>query len=231
MLLTKFIPKSLRLNFYNSKYSKSNQCFKTYSQFGEDAIIKKYFPEKIGKYVDVGGGHPIKGNNSFAFYKLGWVGAFIEPLPQNIKIAKKHRKYDEIYQNVVSNQLTSTILWEFTPYQYSTTSYTRYLELSNLGIHFIAKIPVISKRLSEYNFKATPADPYFLSVDCEGLDLEVLKSNNFNSFSPRVICVEDFEFKRKKNSAIEIFLNKYHYTLVDYTRPSAIYLHDDYDQF
>jgi hypothetical protein len=39
-----------------------------------------------------------------------------------------------------------------------------------------------------------PFDPCFLSIDVEAQDLEVLMSNNFSQFNPRVIIIEDMEY-------------------------------------
>jgi len=48
----------------------------------------------------------------------------------------------------------------------------------------------------------------FLSVDVEGLDFQVLKSNNWNKYKPKVVLVEslDFSFHNLDNSEIYRFL-------------------------
>ena len=41
----------------------------SYSSFGEDLIINKFFKKKNGFYVDVGAYHPLEDNNTFLLYK------------------------------------------------------------------------------------------------------------------------------------------------------------------
>ncbi|WP_236096811.1 FkbM family methyltransferase [Helicobacter magdeburgensis] len=58
--------------------------------------------------------------------------------------------------------------------------------------HLIDEIPVpvrsLESILDEYLPQKTHID--FLSVDVEGLDLEVLKSNNWDKYRPKVVVVE-----------------------------------------
>ena len=52
---------------------------KTYSMYGEDLIVQKFFKNKQkGYYVDVGCYHPIDGNNTYLLYKKGWNGINID---------------------------------------------------------------------------------------------------------------------------------------------------------
>lgn len=48
----------------------------------------------------------------------------------------------------------------------------------------------------------------FLSVDVEGLDLQVLRSNDWNKYKPKVVLIEslDFSFDNLGNSEIYKFL-------------------------
>ena len=71
----KFLLK-IYLYYYYFKFNFFSK--KTYSQFGEDIIIKKYFKNFIGKYVDIGCYHPIKYSNTALLYKKGWTGINID---------------------------------------------------------------------------------------------------------------------------------------------------------
>ena len=52
----------------------------TYSQTGEDLILDILLKDKPkGFYIDIGGNHPKKFNNTFLFYKKGWDGINVEP--------------------------------------------------------------------------------------------------------------------------------------------------------
>ena len=56
--------------------------FRSYSQFGEDALVNSLFRnKKYGIYVDVGAYHPILYSNTYALYRRGWRGFAIDPNP------------------------------------------------------------------------------------------------------------------------------------------------------
>ena len=51
----------------------------SYSMFGEDVFVEKFFKKKSkGIYVDVGCFHPKKFSNTYFLYKLGWKGINID---------------------------------------------------------------------------------------------------------------------------------------------------------
>ena len=58
-----------------------------------------------------------------------------------------------------------------------------------------------------------------LSIDVEGSELEVLQTNNWKQYSPKVIVVENLNH----DLSISSYLSKYDYNLIDKTRMSEIY--------
>lgn len=69
----------------------------------------------------------------------------------------------------------------------------------------------------------------FFSIDCEGLDLEVLRSNDFDKYRPKVIIVEIHaqRFQDVLDSEITKFLESKDYALYQRTNLSVFYL-DNY---
>ena len=65
----------------------------------------------------------------------------------------------------------------------------------------------------------------FMNIDAEGLDLEVLKSNNWLKYRPSVIAVEDgdFDIENKDASSIYRFLKEKEYTLVAFMQKTLIF--------
>jgi len=48
---------------------------KSYSQKGEDIILRRILGEKeVGFYIDIGAHHPKRFSNTYLFYKKGWRG-------------------------------------------------------------------------------------------------------------------------------------------------------------
>ena len=70
----------------------------------------------------------------------------------------------------------------------------------------------------------------FLSIDVEGHDYDVLKSLNFDKYSPRVILVELLGSKISNISedVIYAFLKKRNYFLNAKTINTAILIHEDF---
>src|SRR6186713_1276577 len=67
----------------------------SYSQEGEDLILKRFFSEKSGGfYVDVGAHHPKRFSNTYMFYKEGWSGINIDAMPGSMKLFNKVRSKD-----------------------------------------------------------------------------------------------------------------------------------------
>lgn len=83
--------------------------------------------------------------------------------------------------------------------------------------HLIDEISVPVKSLesilNEYLPQKTHID--FLSVDVEGLDLEVLRSNNWDKYRPKVVVVEcwDSDLSNVYHTEIYSFLSSKNYRL------------------
>ena len=76
---------------------------KTYSMYGEDIVVNKFFKKKsLGYYVDVGCYHPIDGNNTYLLFKKGWKGINIDINKLSIELFKNARKRDLNINTAVS---------------------------------------------------------------------------------------------------------------------------------
>ena len=67
----------------------------SYSQEGEDILLKRIFNnKKNGFYVDVGAHHPKRFSNTNIFYQMGWRGINIDPMPSSMDLFKRYRPRD-----------------------------------------------------------------------------------------------------------------------------------------
>jgi len=65
-------------------------ALKSYSQEGEDMILRRLFEKQnTGFYVDVGAHHPKRFSNTFFFYKKGWRGINIDAMPNSMSLFNK----------------------------------------------------------------------------------------------------------------------------------------------
>jgi FkbM family methyltransferase len=175
-----------------------NFCYRSsYSQEGEDMILSNIFAnKKAGFYVDIGAHHPFIYSNTCYFYNKGWSGINIDPNTGTKKIFDKYRKRDINLELGVG--LTNKILKY---YRFSTPALNGFNEIisknrQNIkGVTLKDKIKVKTKPLSEILDQYLPQDKNigFFNIDTEGMEYEVLKSNNWNKYHPDCILVEILE--------------------------------------
>lgn len=167
---------------------------KTYSQEGEDMILLRMLGTgKTGFYVDVGAHHPKRFSNTYFFYRRGWRGINIEPNPAVASAFQKWRKRDinlqlgvseragELNYHLFNDPALNTFDDSLAKERITTTSYKKTGTMT---------IPV--ERLDAILKKHLPLQTKidFLSVDVEGLDESVLKSNDWKRFRPETVLIE-----------------------------------------
>ena len=193
-LLEKYLWKILR------KSDSSYHSLKTsFSQQGEDLIIDFIFTWMLDctkpSYLDIGANHPSYLNNTYLFYKKGCTGINIEPDPTLFNFIKKKRKKDVNIQIGVAekkNILDFYIMETSTLNTFSKEVAIEYSQSERFGkpqIKEVRKINVlpINDILEKYFILN---NNYFISIDVEGLDFEILSSINFKKYRPAVICIE-----------------------------------------
>ena len=228
-LQTQFI---IRKSFFG-KVIKTILCYRFriklngfYSQFGEDKVLPKYLLEDNGFYLDIGSGDPVRGSNTYFLYQRGWSGILIDPLSRNIFSSKIIRRRDKVIQGLVGTANKSYLFFEMYPYEFSTTDSKRAKDLINWGsAKLVKKVELNTFSVSELELNIDLDQPSLLSVDCEGLDLEVLKTMDLETMKFRVICIEDFDYDpASKSSPINQYLNENGYEIVDRAGLSSIYV-------
>jgi FkbM family methyltransferase len=167
----------------------------SYSQSGEDIIMLRLLNKlKICKasYLDIGASDPIKLNNTYLLYKSGCSGVLVEPNPVLADRIKRKRKRDNVIQAgvgisssqkadfyVMSNPFLST---------FDKKIASKQAEQDNVSIDNIIQIPLFE--INDIIRKNFDNCPDVISLDIEGLDLEVLKSFAFEAYKPAVFCLE-----------------------------------------
>ena len=165
----------------------------SFSQKGEDLIIDKLLGFKSnGIYVDIGAHHPTRFSNTKRFYNRGWRGINIDSNPDLIKKFEVERERDINLSLGVGGKNGRLTFYEFFPSTLSTFSEEETERYLKQGYKLISKRQVSVKTLSsvlEKYFASRNID--FLSIDTEGMDLEILQSNNWKKYKPYVICTEN----------------------------------------
>jgi FkbM family methyltransferase len=171
---------------------------KSYSQCGEDIIVDYVFRLRgicRPSYLDIGAHHPYWISNSALFYERGCRGINIEANPQLIPPFHKYRP-DDINLNIgIGGQEGQLDFYVMEDTSLSTFSLQERDQMVDTGKREAAVIPVrirtVSAVLSE-SFGGLFPD--FLTLDAEGMDLDILRSINFETNWPKIICVEAAEY-------------------------------------
>ncbi len=205
----------------------------SFSQEGEDLILQRYFEGKTkGFFVDIGAHHPIRFSNTYHFYRRGWRGINIDACPDSMKLFKKIRPKDINLEMGVG--LTDAMLDYYMFDEPALNSFDRALSEERnrdtayriVDIRSIRVSP-LSKILDQHlNNNQTSID--FFNVDVEGLDLDVLKSNNWERYSPTLIITESLKNSIADilQSGVNTYLVSVGYQLVSKTINSLIYRKD-----
>jgi len=167
----------------------------SWAQEGEDGILGRFFgDQQTGFYIDVGAHHPKRFSNTFAFYKRGWRGINIDAMPGLMKTFDKVRRRDiniEIGVGLESCVLDYYLFNEPALNSFSKEiSDERHLSASDYRITGIipVKIRPLSLILDEHLPKGQVID--FMTIDVEGFDYDVLQSNDWKKYRPKIILVE-----------------------------------------
>lgn len=195
MVIKKLLPGAVLQAYRYIKLDILNgYAVKSYSQEGEDMVLYRIFEkQKSGFYVDIGAYHPKRFSNTYFFYKRGWRGINIEPNPEAIKLFKKYRVGDINLEMGVSDQEGELTYFMFDdPALNSFDKNLTEKRAINTNYQIIAekKIKVIrlDAILADYLPKDINID--FMSIDVEGYDWNVLKSNNWDLYRPKCLLVE-----------------------------------------
>lgn len=196
--LAYLFPSNLRRNIKtaltNSIITVLNNKIISYSQAGEDYNIRNIFREKKnGFYVDVGAFHPLNVSNTCYFYTFeNWRGINIDPNPQSIEIFNKYRKRD-INLNIGISSSNKELDYYILDYTSSMNTFNRKaLEEEGLlnRIKEVKKISVMTLNEVLQTYLPKGQDIDFLNIDTEGMEIEVLESNEWQRFRPKLVVIE-----------------------------------------
>ena len=209
----------------------------TYSQAGEDVIAYYFFMTqgiKIPTYLDIGTNNPIYGNNTFLFYKRGSTGVCIEADPSLFSNIQLNRSKDIcINAGVTFDEKTNADFFIFEEPSHNTLSKEEAEYRNNISRYKIKKIiniPLINiNTLIKENFKAVPN---FISLDVEGVDFDILKTLDFVSYRPDMLCVETVSFsldnKEVKLDDIITFMKTKNYIVYADTHINTLFVDKKY---
>lgn len=232
-LIFKYLPFDLKQAIIDT-YIKSEPGWEfkniSYSQEGEDLILKRLFNGKSnGFYVDVGAHHPYRFSNTYNFYLNGWRGINIDPRPGSMHLFSKERPQDTNLELGISEKEQTLTYYLFNDPALNTFDENEAKRKDGKNNYYITgkkeiKTRPLSLILSQHLPENTVID--FLTIDVEGFDLKVLLSNNWHIFKPKFILVEELRSDLEiviQTSEVYKLLKKMNYCLFARTFNTSFY--------
>jgi FkbM family methyltransferase len=169
-----------------------------YSQSNEQEAILKYFGDFVGTFLDLGSNDGVTLSNTRALAELGWCGCFVEPSP--VAFSKLKSLYEKekkgcfyLYNCAVGLTNGTATLHDSgtllkvgdtglvsTLVKKETERFSRTVQYSDVEVK-VYRWKTLLNRLSIKKFD-------FLSVDCEGLDHDILIQIDLKDV--KLLCIE-----------------------------------------
>lgn len=181
---------------------------RSFSQSGEDLIIRRAL-SRMGinrpTYLDIGANDPVINSNTYLLYTKGSRGVLVEPDPFLFRKLKKKRSKDILINcgiglcndeladfYVMSNKSLNT---------FSKKDAEKVQSYGKEKIEKIIKVPIIT--INEVIKKNLDRFPNFISIDVEGLDLELLITFDFDKYQPELFCIETITYTQDNSETKE----------------------------
>jgi len=167
-----------------------------HSQNNEEQIIKDYFGGFVGTFLDVGANDGITLSNTRALAEVGWCGVLVEPSPKAFARLKENCKdYGCLYPYPFALGVTNgtVTLHEsaslINPTDVALVSTIKEQEMDRFrSITSYSPVEVKVFRWKTFLNRLKYKTFDFISIDCEGMDLEVLRQIDLSN--TRMVCVE-----------------------------------------
>lgn len=215
-----------------------------YGQFCEDAALQTFFinlswnetniyeVKNEGFYVDIGAFSPVLISNTYWFYQHGWRGINVEPFPEVIEKFNHLRPRDINVSCAIGSKDEWQKYYSWGNSNLNTFSLKKVEEYISNGK--VKEQPIIIDiemiRLETLLDKNLPDGQSidFISVDVEGMDLEVLSSNNWIKYRPKLVVAEldDVSIDTVTQSPLYRFMLEKGYKLFYWLSPSIIFADD-----
>jgi FkbM family methyltransferase len=206
----------------------------SYSAAGEDRIVLAWLEvvyrldlSKV-RYLDIGANHPTELSNTFLLYRLCASGVLVEPDPDLCAALKNKRRRDTVLNvGAAFDVRRSARLKRLTARAFNTFSAEKAHDVTEASKNW--KPDQRQAIVDEIDVKLVPINDIlaehfstgvdFISIDTEGVDMQILQSIDFNRYKPKMVCVEN---SRPQNEFVEL-LSPFGYGFVAITPDNLIF--------
>jgi len=169
--------------------------FISYAQNQEDVVLSRLLPlVPVGRFIDIGAGHPVMENVTYALYLHGWRGINVEPMEREAGLLCEVRPEDQTLQSAVGAKTGTITLFEAPLENRGATTAAeavahRYAAAGSEFRPFEAPMITLSSLLG----RLEPGAFHVVKIDVEGMEAEVLAGADLAIHRPWVLVIEATE--------------------------------------
>ncbi len=163
----------------------------SYAQRYEDLYLARCFGgRRDGFYIDIGSGHPVYDNVSFAFYLQGWRGITVEPNPWLTKLTRAVRTRDLHHQMLVGAATGEATFYLVDDYHGLSTTVAAHAQAAQTQFGKASQSLTMPVRTLAELSREAPERYEFLKIDVEGAEKDVLAGGDWQRSRPQIIVIE-----------------------------------------
>ena len=191
----------------------------TYSQHGEELYIWQLLDFKLdGFFIEIGAYDGIRLSNSYFFEKIGWKGILIEAHPELAKQCKVNRPNSITLHTALGSTDGGNINFSVVTGKggVDTLSFVsandKQLQRIKSAKGIITTVDVPSRNLDSILKEYEIDNIDFISIDVEGVEIDVLKGINFSKYKPNLLVIEDNSGGSDKS--VSCYMQQYGYVKI-----------------
>jgi FkbM family methyltransferase len=168
----------------------------TYSQNNEQEIILNYFGDFKGRLLDIGANDGRTLSNSLALIEKGWEAVCVEPAPHAFaRLCREHYANPLVMNLRIAlgkevGKLPFQVSGELLKQDDTCLVSTLVPEETHRWAGTVAFETIHVEVTDWQNFTEKDKTYDFISIDAEGMDLEIVKQMNLKAIGCKLLCIE-----------------------------------------
>lgn len=212
--------------------------FESYSSYGEDSLFngvlkrlswimqKNLFDQNT--YIDIGSFHPVKESNTYFLYKQGWNGTLVDPNSYFNVLVHELRPHDILYNCAVDIESGTKEFYMFGDMDSSNTLSSDFAQRKeksqHTGVSWTVQVPTKTiNEIVKIHLDYFQRTPFFMNIDIEGKDLQVIESYSHDVRIP-FIMIEDDSINFFSTSKIRTVMKQKNYIPIASTFLTTLYI-------